>query len=538
MGMKIFVTGLLGLTLIIWFSYLMLAMIGLAQGFSPVLRNGFYALMLSYPFAAVSYTYLLWKKDSFFGATYPFSLMVGLIFFAALWGVFENYKSKKIKIYQLDLLSLEIPVSFHQELPKNETWFKNSELLLSANERLRRRPFIDRRPNPDVITYNLLSADYNSMGGRKIPIHLRVSLFNQKIEIQSIKKYLYEIGQIGFHLDGVAGLSDINFQEIEPNLMYSDHVIFDPKNTIKPKLDTVHFILTDPIKHTRLFLSISKSSFSKEKAILFLKQVMSSIKPNHQLAQTYFESVATFVKNKESIQKTNFEMNLKSFNDQLNKHSLPPLVEAEKFIDVGRYFYKFGGDSDQIKITFAVRLGSKKLITKRTVSDPYTVGASAGLLDFPSTRADQIFSQTYSTENIYYPEKDSKPLDLDFIILESEKISKLKELNLPEITKPFVWQLSPTTNDSNLIQAKEKVDYRYQTQLLKIDNTLWVYLSFMGLRKSSDGQEEMFFWIASNEDSFYFSLNPKTGGAVTKEFLGKTLKFDIEPLNSGFISYY
>jgi hypothetical protein len=440
--------------------------------------------------------------------------ILGMALLIWAFSAYQNLQDRKITKMHLDLFNIELPKSFHEELPKNYNWEQDNEPSLPMAERIRRRPFTDLRPNQNVITYYLLNKDYYNFGGRQIPVLLRVSLFRQNSAIQSIESYLNEIGQIGFHYDGGGSLAQRKFEEVSPQLLYSGEIS-------ESEVKDMHFILTDPVKKVRFFLSVSKKEMSKNEAIEFLQQMAKSVQLDDVQIEKYFKNVEYYLQNKAELQKKNFEHNLQLFNDQLKASQLPLLTQNDWYIDVGRYVYAIEGYEGNRHISFYVRLGSKLLAQKRENTQFYNSGSLAGVLDYPFLRKDEILRLSFSSRNIYFPEQDSKNLDLKRIFSETNAAAVKEKLQLPQVLTAAVWKQIPVSNLDQYVKPGQKVNY----------------VNYLGIKSSVESKDEMVFWLTTTHESTYFSLDPKLGGLVKQDFLGKHFEFEIAALKSGQLSY-
>jgi hypothetical protein len=453
------------------------------------------------------------------------------------------------------LATLELPASFHLD--------DTPEQRLPTARRLRRQPYRHPPVSADHLTYYLPSDDSQGLGGRKVPVLLRVTLYADDVPLTEApdQAYFHAIARQGYHYDGQKEAVWDHVKPAGPGLYLTAEPQTAPGLFSVKSYQELHLILTDPTQHVRLFLSADDREMSRAEAEKLLRHTLRSLRREPAALAGHFGYLRHFLQHQAAIKEANVKANLLSFNQQLAGVGGPALragalYEPGRFVDVGDYFY---GVNEQQCVLFIARLGTSAL--PQPATPPYFTASNSAGRYFASFNQQAILQQgapaghevrlrTGVSEPLWFPPEEFAAFQLPDLLRETSEAQKLAQRQ-PDFAAsahraPAYWDLSRAEGSENRTALGQPADYRHAGLRLEAGNGLDFTLHYVGTRTAAGQPPQLVFTLETFDgrpryhtvaaDAQYHTVDASQGGHLDLNIAGARYRARIEPPAQGHLT--
>jgi hypothetical protein len=443
-----------------------------------------------------------------------------------------------------DLATLELPGTFHLE--------ESAELKLTPARRLLRRPYLRPDEPPGQLTYFLPSHDSQGLGGREVPAVLRVTLYapDEPLPAAPDDQYLRLLAQQNFHYDAQKSAVYAQARLVTDGLFYTEEVQTKPGWFSVSEYRLMHFILTDPQRKARLFLSVSEQEMSRNKAEQLLRRAMQSLQIRPDALGQHVAYARHVAGHRAEIERANYVRNLADFNQQLAQASLPSLTVADPdhvhygrtgSVDVGTFFY---GINERSEVFFVARLGSGPEASAKI--PPYFSSVNPNGRYLLSQTQEAVLRQNVPpghrgrwrnsvSECLTFPPEEFDRFRVTDMLRETAESIELLGHGAgfapPVRTAEARWLLRLPLGSQHIPALGEWTDYRQQPIRFP-DNTSpeGFTLDYLGERQAMGQPPAVVFTIDSQAGTRYASVSSAQGGTLP---VAAGYRVTVEPLAQG-----
>ncbi|MGI4865335.1 MAG: hypothetical protein ACRYFZ_15545 [Janthinobacterium lividum] len=450
------------------------------------------------------------------------------------------------------LATLEVPASFHLDA--------TPELLLPPARRRHRQPYLHPPVSANELTYYLPSHDAQGLGGRQVPVLLRVTLYAADVPLAEAPDpaYFHAIAQQNYHEDGPQAATYAQVGPVGSGLYFAQAAQTAPGWFSVKTFHQLHLILTDPAQHSRLFLSVDDREMSRAAAEKLLRQILRSLRREPVALAQHFQYVRHFVQHETALKAENVQANLRHFNQELAGAGLPPLravalYEPGRFVDVGDYFY---GVNEQQCVQFFARLGTS---TRPQPATPtyFTASGTTGrylasfnqqaILQQGVPAGHELRQRTGVSEPLWFPPEEFATFPLADLLRESQESRAQVQQQPGFMVAPhhasISWDLSrveATQTDATLGQP---ADYRHAGLRYGGVTETSFTLHYVGTRTTTGQLPQLVFTLEIFDgspryrtvaaDAQYLVVDATQGGVAAFAVAGRRYRAHIEPAERG-----
>lgn len=360
-------------------------------------------------------------------------------------------------VYNMDqLATVSLPKSFHRELPHAFIHESVEELKRPVEERVKRLPYRFNEPDGNGVTFYYLQHDEQKIGGRDLPVVMRITLYRKGKAQEDVQSYLKRLKR-DVHYHEPKPLTDENFSSGRNDVLYSEKEVSRSGWFSVYKAKQMQFIVTDLVRNTRISLTVLDEFYSKEKALALIDQTMKSVTRNEEKLLKELDYIENIRTNASSIKQKNFEDNLRKINSELATKNLPPLEDKFELRDNGSYIYGLEGYEGFRKFIFVCRDDQKNHGTV-TLSLERMIGYR------PSAGYSYVATESLYQDDIAFSIPKTSPIKAQPMIIWTFEGIKLYEEGFNsqgEIRVNFVGQKEENGKKELVfhVQEKNKISY-------------------------------------------------------------------------------
>ncbi|MDO7844744.1 hypothetical protein Q5H92_00125 [Hymenobacter sp. M29] len=450
------------------------------------------------------------------------------------------------------LATLELPASFHLD--------DTPDQHLPPARRRRRQPYLRPLVSADHLTYYLPSHDSQGLGGREVPVLLRVTLYADDVPLTEAPDpaYFHAIAQQHYHYDGQREATYARAAPAGAGLYFTEEARTAPGWFSVKSFHEMHMILTDPAQHTRLFLSVDDREMSRAAAEKLLRQTMRSLQREPVTLAQHFTYLRHFLQHEAALKAANVQANLLHFSQELAGANLPglrpvALYEPGRFVDVGDYFY---GVNEFQEVLFVAQLGTS---TQPQPATPayFTANNSAGrylasfnqqaILQQGVPAGHELRRRTGVSEPLWFPPEEFSTFQLAGLLRETQE-SRTQAQRQPGFAAaphhaPVYWDLSRAENTQNPATLSQPADYRHAGLQYGAVTETHFTLHYVGIRTATGQPPQLVFTLEIFDsspryrtvaaDAQYLAVDAAQGGVAAFAVAGRRYRARIEPVRQG-----